>query len=97
MTQRLTVHPTHPQLRLLRQAVQLLRDGGVLALPTDACYVLACHLGDKQAVDALLARKKSGAIALDVDWKNPARVSAFVCLFVSSVACTVIYSKDVNP
>jgi tRNA threonylcarbamoyl adenosine modification protein (Sua5/YciO/YrdC/YwlC family) len=55
MTQRFTVHATHPQARLMRQAAELLRHGGVIALPTDACYVLACHLGDKQAVDRLRA------------------------------------------
>jgi tRNA threonylcarbamoyl adenosine modification protein (Sua5/YciO/YrdC/YwlC family) len=55
MTQRLTVHPTHPQPRLLRQAAQILRDGGVVAMPTDACYVLACHLDDKDAVSRLRA------------------------------------------
>ena len=48
----------------------------------EALFV-AAEKGDKQAVDALLARKKSGAIALDVDWNNPNDVSAFVCLFVS--------------
>ncbi|MEK9720154.1 MAG: L-threonylcarbamoyladenylate synthase [Quisquiliibacterium sp.] len=55
MTQRLTLHPTDPQMRLLRQAVRLLQDGGVLAFPTDACYVLACHLDDKDAVSRLRA------------------------------------------
>lgn len=55
MTQRFTVHPTHPQPRLLRQAAQILADGGLVAMPTDACYVLACHLDDKQAVDRLRA------------------------------------------
>ena len=55
MTQRFTVHPTHPQARLLRQAAQVLRDGGLVALPTDACYVLACHLDDKAAVERLRA------------------------------------------
>jgi len=55
MTQRFELHPVDPQARLLRQAAQILRDGGLLAVPTDACYVLACHLGDKQAVDRLRA------------------------------------------
>jgi tRNA threonylcarbamoyl adenosine modification protein (Sua5/YciO/YrdC/YwlC family) len=55
MTQRFTVHPTNPQPRLLRQAAQVLRDGGVVAMPTDACYVLACHLDDKTAVERLRA------------------------------------------
>jgi tRNA threonylcarbamoyl adenosine modification protein (Sua5/YciO/YrdC/YwlC family) len=55
MTQRFTVHPTHPQARLLRQAAQVLHDGGLVAMPTDACYVLACHLDDKAAVERLRA------------------------------------------
>ncbi len=55
MAQRFTVHPTHPQPRLLRQAADILRRGGIAALPTDACYVLACHLDDKQSVDRLRA------------------------------------------
>ena len=55
MTQRFEVHPTHPQPRLLKQAATVLKDGGLLALPTDACYVLACRLDDKAAVDRLRA------------------------------------------
>jgi tRNA threonylcarbamoyl adenosine modification protein (Sua5/YciO/YrdC/YwlC family) len=55
MTQRFVVHPASPQPRLLRQAAQLLRGGGLLAIPTDACYVLACPLDDKSAVDRLRA------------------------------------------
>ena len=55
MTQRFTVHATHPQQRLLRQAAQILSEGGLVAVPTDACYVLACRLDDKQAVDRLRA------------------------------------------
>lgn len=55
MTQRFELHPTNPQPRLLRQAAQVLRDGGVVAMPTDACYVLACRLGDRDAVERLRA------------------------------------------
>ncbi len=55
MTQRFELHPTNPQPRLLRQAAEILRAGGVIALPTDACYVLACPLGDRRAVDRLRA------------------------------------------
>lgn len=55
MAQRFTVHPTHPQARLLRQAAEILRGGGLVATPTDACYVLACHLDDKDAVERLRA------------------------------------------
>ena len=55
MTQRFTLHPKNPQARLLRQAADVLGAGGLVALPTDACYVLACRLGDKSAVDRLRA------------------------------------------
>jgi tRNA threonylcarbamoyl adenosine modification protein (Sua5/YciO/YrdC/YwlC family) len=47
------VHPENPQPRLLKQAVALLQKGGVLALPTDSSYALACHLDDKAAADRL--------------------------------------------
>lgn len=60
MTQRFTVHPTHPQSRLLRQAAEILRGGGLVALPTDACYVIACHLDDKAAVERLRAVRGIG-------------------------------------
>ncbi len=47
------LHPDDPQLRLLKQAAQVLRDGGVAAVPTDSSYALACRLDDKAAVDNL--------------------------------------------
>jgi tRNA threonylcarbamoyl adenosine modification protein (Sua5/YciO/YrdC/YwlC family) len=53
MAQYFEVHPTHPQPRLLRQAAQLLRGGGVLAVPTDSSYALVCHLDDKTAAEHL--------------------------------------------
>lgn len=53
MSQLFSVHPENPQLRLLKQAVQLLQGGGVLAVPTDSSYALVCHLDDKAAVDRL--------------------------------------------
>jgi tRNA threonylcarbamoyl adenosine modification protein (Sua5/YciO/YrdC/YwlC family) len=53
MAQRFQVHPEHPQLRLLRQAAQLLEHGAVAAVPTDSCYALACHLDDREAVERL--------------------------------------------
>lgn len=55
MTQRFEIHPTHPQQRLVQQAASILRGGGLVVLPTDACYVLACPLDDKAAVDRLRA------------------------------------------
>ena len=53
MAQFFSVHPDNPQLRLLKQAVQLLNQGSVLAVPTDSSYALVCHLDDKNAVDQL--------------------------------------------
>ncbi|HVZ45982.1 MAG TPA: L-threonylcarbamoyladenylate synthase [Ramlibacter sp.] len=47
------VHPGNPQPRLLKQAAALLASGGVLAVPTDSSYALACHLDDKDAADRL--------------------------------------------
>src|SRR6187402_2384600 len=53
MAQYFEVHPENPQPRLLKQAVGLLEGGGVLAVPTDSSYALACHLDDKAAADKL--------------------------------------------
>ena len=53
MAQFFSVHPDNPQARLLKQAVQLLNQGSVLAVPTDSSYALVCHLDDKNAADQL--------------------------------------------
>lgn len=53
MAQYFSVHPDNPQGRLLKQAVQLLNQGQVLAVPTDSSYALVCHLDDKSAVDQM--------------------------------------------
>lgn len=53
MAQYFELHPENPQVRLLKQAAALLREGGVLAVPTDSSYALACHLDDKAAADSL--------------------------------------------
>ncbi len=53
MTQRFYVHPENPQPRLIRQAAQMLRDGAVIAYPTDSSYALGCHLGDADALRRL--------------------------------------------
>jgi tRNA threonylcarbamoyl adenosine modification protein (Sua5/YciO/YrdC/YwlC family) len=55
MAQRFEVHPTHPQKRLIDQAAKILREGGLVVVPTDACYALCCHLGDKTASERLRA------------------------------------------
>ena len=53
MAQFFSVHPTHPQARLIRQAAEIVRQGGLIAYPTDSCYALGCHIGDKDAMDRL--------------------------------------------
>jgi tRNA threonylcarbamoyl adenosine modification protein (Sua5/YciO/YrdC/YwlC family) len=53
MAQFFSVHPDNPQARLLKQAVQLLNQGSVLAVPTDSSYALVCHMDDKNAADQL--------------------------------------------
>ncbi|MFD2368075.1 L-threonylcarbamoyladenylate synthase [Pseudoduganella sp. GCM10020061] len=53
MAQVFQVHPDNPQGRLIKQAAQVLHGGGVIALPTDSCYALVCHLDDKAAADKL--------------------------------------------
>ncbi len=53
MAQFFCVHPDNPQPRLLKQAVQSLNQGQVLAVPTDSSYALVCHLDDKAAADQL--------------------------------------------
>jgi len=49
------IHPENPQARLIKQAADILRGGGVIAFPTDSAYALGCHLGDKNAVDKIRA------------------------------------------
>lgn len=53
MSQFFEVHPQNPQPRLLKQAAQILRDGGIAAIPTDSSYALVCRLDDKAAAEAL--------------------------------------------
>jgi tRNA threonylcarbamoyl adenosine modification protein (Sua5/YciO/YrdC/YwlC family) len=49
MAQYFSVHPTHPQPRLIRLAAAIVRDGGVIAYPTDSSYALGCHVDDAGA------------------------------------------------
>ena len=53
MAQLFTVHPENPQPRLLRQAAEIVRAGGVIVYPTDSCYALGCHIGDKSAMERI--------------------------------------------
>jgi len=47
------IHSKNPHARLIRQAVQIVRDGGIVVYPTDSCYALGCHLGDKEAMERI--------------------------------------------
>jgi len=53
MSQYFEIHPGNPQPRLLKQAAQILHDGGIAAIPTDSSYALVCHLDDKAAAENL--------------------------------------------
>jgi len=53
MAQYFQIHPTHPQPRLIRRAVEIVRAGGVIVYPTDSSYALGCHLGDKAALERI--------------------------------------------
>ncbi len=53
MSQRFEVNPDNPQLRLLKQAAQILHAGGIAAIPTDSSYALVCQLDDKDAVERM--------------------------------------------
>ena len=53
MSQFFQIHPDNPQQRLIKQAAQIIHGGGIVALPTDSCYALVCHLDDKSAVERL--------------------------------------------
>ena len=53
MAQYFELHHQNPQLRLIRRAADIVRDGGVIAYPTDSCYALGCHIGDAGALERL--------------------------------------------
>lgn len=58
MAQYFEIHPDNPQQRLIHQAVEILKQGGVIAYPTDSSYALGCHIGDKQALDRIRSIRK---------------------------------------
>lgn len=53
MSQFFQIHPDNPQQRLIAQAAAIIRSGGVIIYPTDSCYAIGCHLGDKNAVERI--------------------------------------------
>jgi tRNA threonylcarbamoyl adenosine modification protein (Sua5/YciO/YrdC/YwlC family) len=55
----LQLHPVSPQRRFVRQAADALRGGGVIVYPTDSCYALGCHIGDKAALERIRAIRET--------------------------------------
>ncbi|EHK72676.1 SUA5/YciO/YrdC/YwlC family protein [Pseudomonas psychrotolerans L19] len=53
MSQFIEIHPQNPQSRLIRQAVEIIQSGGVIAYPTDSSYALGCRIGEKSAVERI--------------------------------------------
>jgi tRNA threonylcarbamoyl adenosine modification protein (Sua5/YciO/YrdC/YwlC family) len=47
------IHPRNPQPRLVASIVRIIRDGGLIAYPTDSSYAFGCHIGDKRAIDRI--------------------------------------------
>ena len=58
MAQFFVIHPETPQQRLIREAVKIIREGGVIVYPTDSCYALGCRLGDKAAMERILQLRR---------------------------------------
>lgn len=58
MSQFFQIHPENPQARLVRQAVDIIRDGGLVVYPTDSAYAIGCHIGDKNALDRIRRIRK---------------------------------------
>jgi tRNA threonylcarbamoyl adenosine modification protein (Sua5/YciO/YrdC/YwlC family) len=60
MSQRLQVHPVNPQSRLIRQAAELIRKGGLIVYPTDSGYAFGWHIGDRDAAERLQRIRQTG-------------------------------------
>jgi tRNA threonylcarbamoyl adenosine modification protein (Sua5/YciO/YrdC/YwlC family) len=58
MSQFFQIHPVNPQARLVRQAVEILRNDGLLVYPTDSSYALGCHVGDKRGMERIRRIRK---------------------------------------
>ena len=58
MSKVLSIHPENPQYRLIKEVVDLLKNGGIIAYPTDSGYALGCALGNKNAMDQIINIRK---------------------------------------
>jgi tRNA threonylcarbamoyl adenosine modification protein (Sua5/YciO/YrdC/YwlC family) len=84
VSQFFAIHPTHPQKRLLHQAAEILRGGGVIVYPTDSTYALGCRLGDKAGLDRIRSIRKL----------DPLHHFTLVCRDLSELS---IYARVDNP
>jgi tRNA threonylcarbamoyl adenosine modification protein (Sua5/YciO/YrdC/YwlC family) len=55
VSQFFSIHPDNPQPRLIKRAAEIIRAGGIVVYPTDSCYALGCHIGDKTAMERIRA------------------------------------------
>lgn len=58
MTTTIEVHPVNPGTRQVKQVVEVLNDGGVIAIPTDSGYAIACKMGNKEGLDRIRQIRK---------------------------------------
>ncbi len=63
MAQYFHIHSENPQERLIKQAVSLIHDSGVIVYPTDSCYALGCRIGDKSALERIQQIRQAGWIS----------------------------------
>ena len=84
MSQFFTIHPTHPQKRLLNQAAEILRGGGVIVYPTDSTYAFGCRIGDKTGLDRIRTIRRL----------DPLHHFTLVCRDLSELS---IYARVDNP
>ena len=83
MAQFFSIHPDNPQPRLIRQAAEIVRSGGIIVYPTDSFYALGCRVGDKTAVERIRAIRQVG----------PRHHFALVCRDLAEIAA---YAKVDN-
>jgi len=84
MSQFFEIHPDNPQQRLIGQAVTIIRKGGVVVYPTDSCYALGCHLGDKASMERIARIRRTG----------PKHNFTLVCRDLSDIS---LYARVDNP
>ena len=83
MAQYFVIHADNPQPRLIRRTAEIVRAGGVIAYPTDSCYALGCHIGDKAAMERI---RRIRAV-------DPRRHLTLVCRSIAEVA---VYARVDN-